>query len=126
MSSLSETEEYRQENLALKRQIEERAGKTVEELFQERDKRSRAAVELKKADRVPFFYLLDVQTFAGVPNAASYYDPLRMKRAMRQAAVDLEPDMADGGFPSCGNAMTELDVKNVLWPGGPLPPDAGL
>jgi hypothetical protein len=49
-----------------------------------------------------------------------------MKRAMRQAAVELEPDMAEGGFPSCGDAMTELDVKNVLWPGGPLPADAGM
>jgi len=126
MSSLSEIEKYQQESQVLKKQIEERTGKTVEQLYSERSSRCRAAVELKKADRVPFFFMVDMQTFAGVPNAASYYDPLKMKRAMRQAAVDLEPDMAEGGFPSCGDAMTELDVKNVLWPGGPLPADAGM
>jgi len=38
-------------------------------------------------------------------------------------AVDLEPDMAEGGFPSSGAAMTEMDVKNVVWPGGPKPDD---
>ena len=79
MSSLSETEKYQQENLALKKQIEERTGKTVEQLYDERNKRSRAAIELKKPDRVPFFFLIDIQSFAGVLNAASYYDPLKMK-----------------------------------------------
>jgi hypothetical protein len=126
MLSLPETEEYQRENLALKKQIEERAGKTVRQLYDERNKRTHAAAELTKPDRVPFSLLFDIQTLAGVPNAASYYDPLKMRRAMRQAAVDLEPDMAEGGFPSCGDAMTELDVKNVLWPGGPLPADAGM
>ena len=126
MSSLSETQKYKEETLALKKQIEERTGKTVEQLYQERDKRVREAINLENLDRVPFSLMVEVQPFAGVPNAASYYDPLRMKRAMRQAAVDLEPDMAEGGFPSCGAAMTELDIKNVLWPGGPLPEDYGM
>ncbi len=126
MSSLSEIEKYQQENQVIKKQIEERAGKTIEQLYAERNARCRAVVELEKPDRVPFFFLVDMQSFAGVPNAASYYDPLKMKRAMRQAALELEPDMAEGGFPSCGEAMTELDVKNVLWPGGPLPADAGM
>ena len=126
MSLLAGTNQYKQENLVLKKQIEERTGKTIEQLYDERNKRSRAAVELNKPDRVPFFFLVDMQSFAGVPNAASYYDPLKMKRVMRQAAIDLEPDMAEGGFPSCGDAMTELDIRNVLWPGGPLPADASM
>ena len=125
MPSLFETQKYKEETLALKKQIEERAGKTVEQLYAERDKRVRQAINLKNTDRIPFSLMVEVQPFAGVPNSASYYDPLRMKRAMRQAAVDLEPDMAEGGFPSCGAAMTELDVKNTLWPGGPLPDDYG-
>jgi hypothetical protein len=126
MSSLSEAKKYQQENLNLKKRIEEKAGKTVGQLYDERNDRLRTAIELSKPDRVPFFFLVDMQSFAGVPNAASYYAPFEMKRAMRQAAVELEPDMAEGGFPSCGDAMTELDVKNVLWPGGPLPADAGM
>jgi hypothetical protein len=126
MSSEYEIEKYQQENLILKKQIEEKAGKTIEQLYDERDKRVRAAIGLVRPDRVPFSLIIDIQSFAGVPNSASYYDPLKMKRAMRQVAVDLEPDMAEGGFPSCGDAMTELGVKNVLWPGGPLPDDAGM
>jgi hypothetical protein len=126
MSSATEIKKYQKENLLLKKQIEERTGKTIEQLYAERNKRVREAVELKQPDRVPFSLMVEVQSFAGVPNAASYYDPLTMKRAMRQAAVELEPDMAEGGFPSCGDAMTEMDVKNVLWPGGPLPPDYGM
>jgi hypothetical protein len=126
MSSATEIKKYQEENLLLKKQIEERSGKTIEQLYAERSKRAREAVELKQPDRVPFSLMVEVQSFAGVPNAAAYYDPLTMKRAMRQAALELEPDMAEGGFPSCGDAMTEMGVKNVLWPGGPLPPDYGM
>jgi hypothetical protein len=126
MTSKSETKKYMEENLLLKKQIEERTGKTVEQLYQERDKRVRDAIALKKPDRVPFSFLVEVQSYAGIPNSASYYDPITMKRAMRQAAVELEPDMAEGGFPGCGDAMSEMDVKNVLWPGGPLPAHYGM
>ncbi len=126
MSSPSETQKYMAENLLLKKQIEERTGRTVEQTYNERNQRVRDAIELKKPDRVPFSFIVEAHTYAGIPNSASYYDPIAMKRVMRQAAVDLEPDMAEGGFPSCGDAMTEMDVKNVLWPGGPLPPDYGM
>jgi hypothetical protein len=123
MSSPDETKKYMEENLLLKKQIEEQSGKTVEQLYIERHKRVRDAIELKKPDRVPFSLIIDAHEYAGVPNSAAYYSPITMKRTMRKAAVELEPDMAEGGFPSCGEAMTELDVKNFLWPGGPLPPE---
>jgi hypothetical protein len=126
MSLPDETRKYMEENLLLKKQIEERTGKTVEQLYDERNKRVRDAIELKEPDRVPFSLIIDAHAYAGIPNSASYYDPIAMKRAMRQAAVDLEPDMAEGGFPACGDAMTELQVKNVLWPGGPLPSAYGM
>lgn len=42
---------------------------------------------------------------------------------MRKITVDLEPDMCNAGLPTSGDALTALDVKNRLWPGGPLPPD---
>jgi hypothetical protein len=126
MTSRAEAKKYTEENLLLKKQIEERAGKSVEQLYHERNKRVRDAIELKKPDRVPFSLIIDAHAYAGVPNSAAYYDPITMKRAMRQAAVELEPDMAEGGFPACGDAMTELDVRNFLWPGGPLPPEYGF
>jgi hypothetical protein len=64
MTSKSETKKYMEENLLLKKQIEERTGKTVEQLYQERDKRVRDAIALKKPDRVPFSFLVEVQSYA--------------------------------------------------------------
>ena len=67
--------------------------------------------------------LVEPHDYSGIPNSAAYYDPITLKRTMRKMAVDLEPDMGEPGFPACGAAMTELDVQNCVWPGGPKPPD---
>ena len=123
MTNRTEIAKYRKENLLLKKQIEDRTGKTVEQLYAERAKRVRDAIEMREPDRVPFMVLVEPHAYSGIPKSASYYDPLALKRTMRTMAVDLEPDMAEGGFPSSGAAMTELDVKNRVWPGGPKPPD---
>jgi hypothetical protein len=126
MTSEAEIKKYQEENLKLKKQIEEQTGKTAEQLYAERAKRVRDVIELKEPDRVPFFLFGDAHSYTGIPNSAAYYDPIPFKRAMRKFAVDMEPDMAEGGFPYSGAAMTELDVKNRLWPGGPLPPDCEM
>ena len=119
MTSTAEIEKYREENLLLKKQIEERTGKTVEQLYAERAKRVRDVIELREPDRVPFFGSASNRTtIPGCPNSAAYYDPITLKRTMRKMAVDLEPDMAKPGFPSCGAAMTELDVQNLYGPAG--------
>lgn len=123
MISPEEIKKYQEENLRLKEQIEERTGKTVEEFYAERSKRVRDVIELREPDRVPFLVLIDTQVYYNIPNSTSYYDPLTLKRTMRQVALDLEPDVSEAGFPSCGTAMTELDVKNCVWPGGPVPAD---
>jgi len=124
--SPDEIEKYQKENLLLKEQIEERTGKTVEQLYAERAKRVRDVIELREPDRVPFLVLMDTQIHYGIPNSTAYYDPLTLKRTMQKVAVDLEPDMSEAGFPSCGAAMTELDVQNWVWPGGPVPHDYGF
>ena len=80
--------------LLLKKQIEERTGKTVEQLYAERAKRVRDAIELRVPDRVPFMVLVEPHAYSGIPNSAAYYDPITLKRTMRKMAVDLEPDMA--------------------------------
>ena len=123
MTSRTEIAKYRKENLLLKKQIEDRTGKTVEQLYAERAKRVRDAIELREPDRVPFMVLVEPHAYSGIPNSAAYYDHITLKRTMRKMAVDLEPDMSEPGFPSCGAAMTELDVQNCVWPGGPKPPD---
>jgi hypothetical protein len=54
MTFQTEIAKYRKENLLLKKEIEERTGKTVEQLYGERAKRVRDAIELREPDRVPF------------------------------------------------------------------------
>jgi hypothetical protein len=123
MTSRTEIAKYRKENLLLKKQIEERTGKKAEQLYAERVNRVRDAIELREPDRVPFMVLVEPHAYSGIPNSAAYYDHFTLKRTMRKMAVDLEPDMSEPGFPACGAAMTELDVRNCVWPGGPKPPD---
>ena len=106
MTSRTEIAKYRKENLLLKNEIEERTGKTVEQLYAERAKRVRDAIELREPDRVPFMVLVEPHAYSGIPNSAAYYDHISLKRTMRKMAVDLEPDMSEPGFPACGAAMT--------------------
>jgi len=123
MTSTAEIEKYREETLLLKKQIEERTGKTVKQLYAERAKRVRDVIELREPDRMPFMVLVEPHDYSGISKSAAYYDPITLKRTMRKMAVDLEPDMSEPGFPSCGAAMTELDVRNCIWPGGPKSAD---
>jgi hypothetical protein len=121
MTAQTEIAKYRKENLLLKKQIEDRTGKTVEQLYAERVKRVKDVIELRTPDRVPFMVLVEAHNYSGIPKSAAFYDPITLKRTMRKMAVDLEPDMSEPGFPSCGAAMMELDVQNCIWPGGPKP-----
>jgi len=75
MTSRTEIAKYRKENLLLKKQIEERTGKTVEQLHAERAKRVRDVIELREPDRVPFSLFVEPHTYSGIPKSAAYYDP---------------------------------------------------
>jgi hypothetical protein len=123
MSISSDTKKYQQENEKLKQEIEKENGKTTEQLYEEREKRVRDAIELKVPDRIPITANINIHNYTGIPNSAAYYDPITFKRAMRKIAVDFQPDMSNIGLPMSGAALTALDVKNRLWPGGPLPSD---
>jgi len=116
-------QQYEEENQLLKKEIERRSGKTSEQLYKEREKRTSDAISLKEPDRVPLAINVNTSLYAGIPNSAAYYDPIGWKRAMRKITVDLEPDTCNAGLPSSGAAMEILGVKNRLWPGGPLPSD---
>ncbi len=122
VSSIS-VEDYQKENIILKKQIEKRTGKTTEQLYEEREKRVRDAIELKVPDRVPFSANINVHAYTGIPNSAAYYDPIGWKTAMRKIVIDFEPDMCNAGLPSSGAAKEALDVKNGLWPGWQVPAD---
>jgi hypothetical protein len=121
-TSLSQ-EQYEKELKAIREEIERREGRSTEELYEEREKRVRDAIELREPDRVPFSINVTISKYTGISNSAAYYDPIGWKTAMRQITLDFEPDMCNAGLPTSGTALETLDVKNRLWPGGPLPPD---
>ncbi|MHB8103983.1 MAG: uroporphyrinogen decarboxylase/cobalamine-independent methonine synthase family protein [Dehalococcoidales bacterium] len=123
MSTSSAEKKYQQEQEALKKEIERKTGKTTQQLYEEREKRISDAIELKTPDRIPLTINVNTSLYCGIKNSAAYYDPIGWKRAMRKITVEFEPDVCNAGLPTSGDALTALDVKNRLWPGGPLPPD---
>lgn len=119
-------EKLRQENIRKAEAIQKRTGKTPEQLYAEREKRVREAIELREPDRVPV--RLETHSFparyAGVPVAAAYYDPATWKEATRKTVLDFEPDIYQGtAARESGRALELLDPKHLKWPGGALPPD---
>jgi hypothetical protein len=123
MASTITDEAYQKELQQLRQEIERRTGKSAEELYEEREKRARDAIELREPDRIPFSVNVDLRSYTGVRNSAAYYEPVAYKMAMRKITLDLEPDMCNAGLPTSGDALEALGVTNRLWPGGPLPPD---
>jgi len=107
----------------LREKIEKASGRTPEQLYTEREGRVQAALALKEGDRVPMWSFTDVTTYCGISHAAEYYDPLPWKKANIELTLALEPDLSLTGFGTSGAAWDALEVKNRLWPGGPLPPD---
>ena len=122
MTTTGPAEEYKQ-LLALRKKIERKTGKTPEQLYEERERRVRETIDLKEPDRVPLWIIPDPVRFSGLPHSAAYYDPVTWKKAIRNTILDFEPDLALAGFGTSGRSWEALDVKNRLWPGGPLPPD---
>ncbi len=98
---------------ALRAEIEQATGKMADQLYEEREKRIRDAVELKTPDRVPIFMFLPNQLF-GPPREAG-----------RKAAIYFEPDMCMGmGFMNALPAWEILDIKDKVWPGHGLSKDS--
>ncbi len=123
MASKYTTAIHRKEIHQLREEIERRTGKTAEQLYEEREKRIRDATNLKEADRVPLFMFPDPAAHFKLPQSAAYYDPVAWRQALIKETLYFEPDTAYSGLSTSGESLTALDVKNKLWPGGPLPPD---
>ncbi|MEE8419757.1 MAG: uroporphyrinogen decarboxylase family protein [Dehalococcoidales bacterium] len=119
-------ERLRQENLKKADEIRKKSDKTPEQVYEEREKRVRDAIQLREPDRVPV--RLETHSFparyAGVPIAAAYYDPAVWKEATKKTVLDFEPDIYQGTvFANSGETLELLDPKHLAWPGGTLPPD---
>lgn len=127
MATIKSRQELLEEEKRLIAEIEKRHGKTVEQLYEEREKRVRYAIELREPDMVPVILGYEGGNFAarycGVPLAAAYYDPVAYMEAYRKMMLDFEPDMQRGTFAAANSGLTleVLDAKQTKWPGGPLP-----
>ena len=123
MASSRSSAIQKKEIAVLREEIQQKTGKTPEQLYEEREKRIRDVVYLKEPDRVPLFIFPDPAARYGLSQADAYYNPVAWRQALIKETVYFEPDMAYAGLSTSGEALTTLDVKNKLWPGGPLPPD---
>jgi hypothetical protein len=108
---------------ALREEIQRKTGKTAEQLYEEREKRVREAIELREPDRVPLWLIAESNPRLGLTPSSAYYKPAAWKSALITEILNFEPDLYLAIFGSCGRSWEALGVNNRLWPGGPLPPE---
>ena len=101
--------------------------KTTAELFAERQKRVKDAIELKVPDRVPFSPLFNFfpAHYAGINCREFMYDYDRLAMALKKVHLDLQPDTYSDTFRSfaLGPVLEALDYKQLKWPGHGLTQD---
>lgn len=127
MATVRSDKELQEEEHKLKEEIEKKHGKSVEQLYEEREKRYRDAIELKVPDRVPVTVGTGIfaARYAGLTASAQYYDHDAFREACKKVALDFEPDSGVGTAAVSGGLVMELlDARNQRWPGGNLPEDA--
>lgn len=124
--SISIIDSYRERLIKSKDEIEQKNGKSLAELYGEKEQRIADASQLKIPDRVP----VTIQTgvFAlkrvGLPLSSMYYDHTAFRIASLLTALEFDADTGGAGlFANSGRNMELLDTKNAAWPGGTLPPD---
>ncbi|MFC2014643.1 uroporphyrinogen decarboxylase family protein [Chloroflexota bacterium] len=115
------------ENQKFKEEIEKKHGKSIEQIYQEREKRLYDTLQMKVPDRVPVIFggTFFACRYAGLPYSVAYYDPVAWKNAYRQMLLDLEPDAYGSAAVESGSVLEALESNYTKWPGGNLPPDVG-
>jgi hypothetical protein len=101
--------------------VAKEAGKTIEQLRAERQKRVSDAMEMRQPDRVPISVpfgnlLADME---GITRQELYNDPAKARVALGKAALRFQPDMAGGVFYSPGPSRV-LGDRMTKWPGSGL------
>jgi hypothetical protein len=125
MSTEKSRKEIVVDDKKLREEIEKKHGKSVEELYQEREKRLYDAITLKVPDRVPVLFggTYPACTYAGIPFSSVYYDAPALKSAFKRMLIDFGPDAYGTITAGAGTALDILD-SNFNWhPGGKLPPN---
>jgi hypothetical protein len=117
---------YRERLIKSKAEIEKKNGKTLAELYEEKEKRIADASQLRMPDRVPVTIQTGVFSlrYLGLPLSSMYYDHTAYRMASLLTALEFDADTGGVGlFANSGTVMELLDTKNAAWPGGTLPPN---
>ena len=123
MTTLRSSPAQRKEIKALRQEIQQKTGKSPEQLYEEREKRVRDSIQLKQPDRIPVFIFPDPVAHYNLRQSAAYYDSAAWRQALIRENLEFETDMASANFSTSGDLLATLDAKNKLWPGGPLGDD---
>ncbi|MBI2858432.1 MAG: hypothetical protein HYX90_05070 [Chloroflexi bacterium] len=112
---------------AAREQLEKRNGKSVEQLYEEREQRVTDVIQLRIPDRMPVYLRggFFAVKYGGIPLSSIFYDSAAHTMAIIKTLVDFEPDLVyqmTAGRVS-GHALDELGANQYQWPGGPLKPD---
>jgi uroporphyrinogen-III decarboxylase len=103
------------------------SAKSPAELYEEREKRLRDALELRVPDRVPVVlttnYFPARYVGEGLTVADSYYNPEKWKKATLKTISELDPDIHAAQAGGSGPALAALGPKLFKWAGGGLGPD---
>jgi len=113
-----------EEDKKLKDYVEKKNGKSVEELYAEREKRVMDAVQGKVPDRVPVVFggTFFAMKYVGLPYSTAFYKPVAWKQGYKKMMAELEPDsFGSAAEMVSGNALETLVSGYTRWPGGPLP-----
>ena len=107
----------------LREEIQKKHGKSVEELYHEREKRLYDTITLKVPDRVPVLFCgtYPACKYAGIPFSSVYYDAPAWKSALKRMLVDFTPDGWGNINSGAGTALDILDSNYEWHPGGKLP-----
>ena len=101
--------------------------KSVEQLYQEKVKRVKDAIELREPDRVPFmpFCAFFIAKYAGITFEEAMYDLDKTAQAIEKLTLDLQLDTCPDTFRilSWASTLEVLDYKQLIWPGHGLGPN---
>ncbi|MBN2240447.1 MAG: hypothetical protein JW712_11800 [Dehalococcoidales bacterium] len=117
-------EMIQEQDKQLKDEIEKKNGKSVEELYAEREKRILDAVQGKVPDRVPVVFggTYFAMKYVGLPYSTAYYDPATWKQGYKKMMAELEPDSyGTAANMEAGKTLEIMESNYTRWPGGPLP-----
>ena len=97
-----------------------------EELYEEREKRVRDAIQLKESDRVPVVLggAYFAARYTGVPASSIFYDLDAWKAAYKKTLLDFEPDLhSENTGRTGGHTLEALGARQMRWPGYNLSSD---